>query len=147
MREGTVLKWLKQEGDEVCAGEPVVEVETDKVVVEIPAEGPGFLRKILVHHGETVPVLTPLAYVGDLSEALPVQSAHQHESVVSRANSAGLDVPKFEASSEVKRPISPRARKLAEQHRVDLSLLPGTGPSGRITEKDVKDFLHRTRLS
>jgi len=71
MQEGTVLRWLKQKGDAVSSGESVVEVETDKVTVEIQSEIAGFLREILVAPGETVPVLERLAWIGDIDEPLP----------------------------------------------------------------------------
>ena len=75
MTEGTVLTWLKKEGDAVSVGEPVVEVQTDKVNVEIACETSGILRRILVREGQCVPILTPLAYVGGLDEVLPSSDA------------------------------------------------------------------------
>lgn len=68
MEEGTVVRWLKREGDRVEAGEPVVEVETDKVKIDIQADASGYLTKILVDEGQTVPILAPLALIGSHDE-------------------------------------------------------------------------------
>ena len=70
MEEGTVRNWLKHEGDWVSAGDAVVEVETDKVTMEISSEVSGVLKRTLVPEGKTVPVLTPLAYIGEANEEL-----------------------------------------------------------------------------
>jgi pyruvate dehydrogenase E2 component (dihydrolipoamide acetyltransferase) len=78
MEEGVVRRWLKNEGEAVQAGEVVVEIESDKAIAEVPSGVSGVLRKILISEGETVPVLTPLAYVGALDEELPRQASAVH---------------------------------------------------------------------
>jgi pyruvate/2-oxoglutarate dehydrogenase complex dihydrolipoamide acyltransferase (E2) component len=70
MEEGTVLRWLKEEGDSVVEGDALVEVETDKSTMEICSEASGVLKRILVPAGKTVPVLTALAYVGEATEEI-----------------------------------------------------------------------------
>src|ERR1017187_10001168 len=143
MEEGAVLRWLKKEGEPVQAGETVVEIETDKAVAEVPSEASGVLRKILVSEGKTVPVLTPLAYVGGPKEATKLESKPvEIEPVPPAAATEGT-----RALPRVTKLISPRARKLAVTHGVDLDLLTGSGLEGRVSEEDVKNFLaHRQQV-
>jgi pyruvate dehydrogenase E2 component (dihydrolipoamide acetyltransferase) len=142
MEEGAVLRWLKKEGEPVQAGETVVEIETDKAIAEVASEASGVLRKILVSEGETVPVLAPLAYVGGPKEEVPSGATKldskrvEVEPALPAATTEGT-----QALPRISRLVSPRARKLAAAHGVDLDLVAGSGPEGRITEDDVKNFL------
>jgi pyruvate dehydrogenase E2 component (dihydrolipoamide acetyltransferase) len=144
MEEGIVRRWLKVEGDSVRAGEVILEIETDKAVAEVPAPESGVLRKILVPEGVTVPVLTPLAYVGALHEELPGDSTPEQAKAVPAESAAPFTATEH-ARLPVNRPklISPRARRLAAEHNIDLAVLAGSGPEGRITESDVQDYIRR----
>ena len=113
MEEGTIVRWLKQDGERVSEGEPLAEVETDKATVTFDADAEGTLR-ILVGEGETVPIGRPIAQIG---EAVPAEPAER------QANGR----PK----------ASPLARRLARESGVDLSQLTGSGPGGRIVKADV----------
>lgn len=145
MEEGVVRRWLKGEGEAVQPGDVVVEIETDKAIAEVPSPGSGILRRILVPEGETVPVLTPLAYVGTLEEELPIEASAARTNVLPTRPSAPAQIPEM-PRLPITGPklISPRARRLAAEHRIDIALLAGTGPEGRITESDVQDYLRRS---
>ncbi len=120
-----VLEWKKHEGEEVQAGDVICDVETDKATFEIESEHDGTLLKIFFEEGADVPVLTPIALVGqpgeDISGLVPEQTI---TSVPSSSTAAFVG-------------ISPRARNLAAAKGLDLSNLSGTGPEGRIIERDV----------
>jgi pyruvate dehydrogenase E2 component (dihydrolipoamide acetyltransferase) len=152
MEEGTIVEWVKQEGDPIKRGDLLFTVESDKAVLEVETKTRGFLRRILVHKGQTVPVLTVVALitrtadedissygaavhegegVGAAEEALAGEAATPAPSVV-EAESA-------RAGSRIS--ASPRARKTARAEGVSLALLTGTGPGGRIVEQDVLDYL------
>ena len=124
MTEGTVVRWLKAEGDSVEAGEVIAEIETDKATLELEAHAPGMLRSIVVAEGETVPVGDVLAYVGAPDEPLP-ERRHAPQPTESRL------------VRESRPGTSPVARRLAIEHNTDLSSVTGTGPRGRITKDDV----------
>jgi pyruvate/2-oxoglutarate dehydrogenase complex dihydrolipoamide acyltransferase (E2) component len=137
--EGTVAKWLKQEGETIKEMEALLEVNTDKVDTEIPSPAGGTLLKILVPEGTTVNAGVVLAVIGN-----PGESAELTRPTLTQA---AAPVPKAAAAS---RPmparrelgfISPVVTKLAGEHNLDLSLVTGTGEGGRITKKDVLAYL------
>ena len=143
MQEGTLVRWLKQEGEEVKRGEPIAEIETDKAVVEMEAYASGVLLKLAVQEGATVPVGRVIGFIGSPGEVLP-ESGVAPEPPAARAEA--LDEGKAEeeaalipqtatAGEPVK--ASPVARRLAEEKGIDLSQVRGTGPGGRITKDDV----------
>lgn len=144
MNEGTILRWIKKEGETVEKGDPLFEVMTDKVNIEVESFVKGTLRKILIPEGEVVPVLTPIALIGEPSEPLPDLSEYSLP-----AEKEELEIKEKEVKAEKvavvpsgeRITISPRARRLAQEKGVDFTLVAGTGPDGRITEKDVLDFL------
>ncbi|MCG0276193.1 MAG: 2-oxo acid dehydrogenase subunit E2 [Thermosediminibacteraceae bacterium] len=129
MQEGTLTKWLKKVGDKVTKGEGVAEVTTEKItnVVESPADG--ILGKILVSEGDVVPVSTPIGIILAEGEKLPVEDATE------------IDTTGTTKSQERFVKATPLARKIAKENNVDLSLIAGTGPGGRITEKDVRKYI------
>ena len=135
--EGTVVKWLKPEGSRVAKGEPLFEVMTDKATLEIEAPASGVLLKILVAEGGTVAVATPIALIGERGEAsAPASGTRDGEAAVS-GRAVPLQPTAIGApSGRVK--ISPRARALAEQHGINVRAVVGTGPDGRIIERDVQ---------
>ncbi len=125
MNEGTIVEWLKQEGERVEVGEAVVELETEKVNVEVGAEVGGVLARILRREGETV---RPGEVLGVIEPA-PAPAPSPAEAP-----------PKPEAPR-----ATPLARQLAEERGLDLSRIPGTGPGGRITREDVEAALAATQ--
>ncbi len=150
MQEGTVVRWLKDEGAQVKMGEPIAEIETDKAVVEFESYAEGVLRRILVSEGATVPVGQIIAIVGAADEEIngTQPSAPAPERKAAREAPVRADrkaeapraqaAPAAPASGPVK--ASPVARRIADERGVDLKLVPGTGPGGRITTEDVLAF-------
>jgi len=127
MREGTVRKWLKAEGAPVRKGEPLFEVMTEKVTVVVEALASGILRHVLVREGGKVPVGAPVGVIADADEDISALLASL--------------APTGAETAVGRLRVSPRARKLAEQHGIDLSLVTGSGPGGRIVEADVERAL------
>lgn len=133
--------WLKQVGEAVAAGEAVCEIETDKATVEVPAPAAGILRKILIPAGKDVPPRTVVALIADAAEPLPEIDPYYR-----LRQSSNMDTQPTRAA-EPPRPlaqrviISPRARRLADEHKLDLATVTGTGPGGRILEEDVQAAL------
>ena len=135
MTEGTVVRWLKREGDEVQRNEVIAEIETDKATVEMEAAGAGILRRIVVPEGQLVPVGRVIAYIGDADEAIPDAGA-------APAQAPSTEPPATAAPAndqDVK--ISPMARHAADERGIDPRLVTGTGPGGRITQDDVRRFV------
>ena len=139
MEEGTVSRWVKQEGDAVKAGEVILEITTDKLTSEVESEFDGVLLKIVAQEGEDVPVKGLLAYIGEAGEqvggeapapaAVPVVEAAPAPAPVAAAPVA---VP---AGTRVR--ISPLAKKTAAKLGVDYTTVAGSGPKGRIVQKDI----------
>lgn len=132
--EGTVVKWLIPPGGPVEKDQPLLEVETEKVALDIPSPATGFLTEILVPEGETVPV-------GQVLARLDSQPA---TGVVSRVGGVGI---RQMESAPPDHHYSPAVRQLAREHGVDLSSLPGTGEGGRVTKKDVLDHVTKGHTS
>src|SRR5579883_1173563 len=147
MEEGTILRWLKAEGEEVRKGEPLLEVETDKASMEVEAEADGVLLKILAPPNTTVPIRQPIAVVGALGEdfaALLSSEPQQNGASAAKAPVASAtESPASVVAESGSLRISPRARRLAEEEGVPLAALEGrgTGPEGRIIERDVRAYL------
>jgi pyruvate dehydrogenase E2 component (dihydrolipoamide acetyltransferase) len=153
MEEGTVLKWIKQVGDEVAVGEELVEIETDKANMGYEADVAGTLLEILVQENESAPVGAPIARIGDPDAkdqgsraAGPVTAGDPPSPPVAKASSATVPPtvpPAAQAASgngkgsgRVK--ASPLARRVAEELGVELAGLSGSGPGGRIVKRDVE---------
>lgn len=141
MTEGLVSRWLKAEGDAVKEGVPLFEVETDKLTNTIEATASGTLLKILAKEGDTLPCLAGVAVIGepneDISELVP-GAAPKAEAPAPAAAPAAPAAPAKAPGGRVV--ASPAAKKLAKELGLDIALVPGTGPGGRITEEDVKKF-------
>ena len=146
MRQGTVVRWHKKEGDPVARGEVIAEIETDKATVEFEAFTGGVLRKIVAQEGVVVPVGQLIAVLTDPDEALPdVLSAEAGpegeppQPPATRAAQVEASAPPESAApppgGEVR--ASPIARRLARERGIDLARISGTGPGGRIVEEDV----------
>jgi pyruvate dehydrogenase E2 component (dihydrolipoamide acetyltransferase) len=138
---GKVLRWFKEDGEAVVQGEPLLEVETDKVTVEIEAPGDGTLAGIGAPAGAEVPVGTVIAVVlaaGETAETPPVVDV---EPRAVREVEALAAAPAASPMTNRRRPLaSPKARRLAESRGVDVAALAGTGPNGAVTAKDVESF-------
>ncbi len=152
MEEGTILTWLKSVGDEIAVGDELVEVETDKANMAYESDVAGTLTEILAEEGETLPIGTPIARVGDDGKgsdgqaAGPVAAGDPPPHPVAKASS-GAGPPtappaegaaEADGASEDRVKASPVARRIAEEKGIDLSAIAGSGPGGRIVKKDVK---------
>ncbi len=150
MEEGTLVRWLKQEGDTVNEGEPIAEIATDKATVEIEAPASGVLRGISVPEGAVVPVNTPLAYILQEGESLPAQTDGT-ATAATAAPTPTAPIPKPVAAPALdggeRILASPLARKIAAEHGIDLALIKGTGPKGRIVERDVLAYLEAQKAA
>lgn len=170
--EGTVSKWLKAEGDKVQVDEPVVEIMTDKVTVEVPSPAAGVLGRLLVEEGTTVPVGEPIANIladGEADAGAPVAPAAgkpRAEAQTSAAPQAAAPqaaatmpassnpAPQRAAISAAaprqpsngsgrKSYFSPVVRRLAREHGIDPTAVPGTGRGGRVTREDMLAFIEQ----
>lgn len=144
----TVERWLVREGERVEQGQAICEVETDKALVQVEAPAAGTLRRQLIPAGTEVPPLTVVALVGDPGEPVPAvdpfgrarggaQSAAPNagaEAAASTTPAPPTPAPTASAGSAA----SPRARRLAAELGVDLGTVTGTGPGGKITDRDVQ---------
>jgi len=144
MKEGTIEKWLKQEGDRVEKGEPLVEIITEKLNFQYESPASGILRKILHPEGKVVPVTTPIAIIAEEGEALPEFEAIKSE-VPIEAPMPAAAVRKEMKEHRERIFASPFARKTAQEKGIDLSLLKGSGPGGRIIQTDVISAVERVQ--
>lgn len=149
MAEGTLVRWLKKEGETVNKGEVLAEIETDKATVEVESSASGVVRKLLVDEGAVVPVNTPIAIVGLPDEKIEETVAGRESSVVSeepapapgpdRAPAPVMEAVAPPAAGPVK--ASPLAKRVARERGLDLSRIQGTGPGGRIVRRDIEAAL------
>jgi pyruvate dehydrogenase E2 component (dihydrolipoamide acetyltransferase) len=132
MKEGTVGKWYKKEGDTVEKNEPIVEVISEKATYDLEAPASGILRKIFAEAGVEAPVDQVLAVITGLDEPF---------------SETEIGVKKTEAVGEVRKGIvaSPAAKHLARENGIDLALVKGSGPEGRIIEADVERLVEKSR--
>jgi pyruvate dehydrogenase E2 component (dihydrolipoamide acetyltransferase) len=144
---GKLLAWRKKEGEAVKKGEPLLEIETDKAVVEIEAPGDGILAGITAHEGAVIPVGETIAWLVAVGEKAPALKAiaapsARATSVAPAAERAASAVTRgaadATASTQTSSQISPKARRLAKELGVDTSSLSGSGPDGTITAEDVQ---------
>ncbi|MCH8050771.1 MAG: 2-oxo acid dehydrogenase subunit E2 [Chloroflexi bacterium] len=139
--EGTIEKWLKAPGDKVAKYEPIVEVNTDKVNVELPSPVSGTVVEILVAEGETVPIGAELCTIDQVPGETPAEiapAAPSEEPKPPKEPSAAA--PRERADRGGPRRATPRVRRVAEELGVDLVGVEGSGPGGRILEEDVRTF-------
>jgi pyruvate dehydrogenase E2 component (dihydrolipoamide acetyltransferase) len=152
--EGTVTRWLKQEGEHVDADEPLLEISTDKVDTEVPSPASGTLTQILVQEGETVEVGTKLAQIGGAAggvepEAPPAAppaeavapAPVQPEPVQSAPVQPAAEPAQAGAPAGNGTFVSPVVARIASEHHVDPAQISGTGRGGRVTKKDILDFI------
>src|ERR671931_1565231 len=165
--EGTITKWLKSEGEQVEADEALLEISTDKVDTEVPSPASGTLTQILVQEGETVEVGTKLAQIGGAESAEPAEAAPAEEApepataqaAAESAAAAGAEgetpasEPVVEAPVAAPSPagdgagektfVSPVVARIAAEHSVDVTQVPGTGRGGRVTKQDIMGFIEQ----
>src|SRR5436853_826909 len=170
--EGTITRWLKQEGEQVEADEPVLEISTDKVDTEVPSPGSGTLTQILVQEGETVDVGTKLGQIGGSASEAPAAEAAEPEAPTPAAEEGPAPATaeaaaEADAASPAETPaptapepsaapapsaaptpsgngkafVSPVVARIAGEHGIDPSQVPGTGSGGRVTKKDILAFV------
>jgi 2-oxoglutarate dehydrogenase E2 component (dihydrolipoamide succinyltransferase) len=168
--EGTVTRWLKQEGEQVEADEPLLEISTDKVDTEVPSPASGTLTQILVQEGATVDVGTKLGQIGGsaegeapAAESAPQPEADQPEAAPEPATAEAAAEADAASPAETPAPtapepsaappaasapsgngkafVSPVVARIASEHGVDPSQVPGTGSGGRVTKKDILAFV------
>ena len=140
---GKLLAWRKREGEQVTRGEPLLEIETDKAVVEVEAPGDGVLAGVTAKVGDEIPVGQTIAWLVKPGEQPPTES--EAKSPSARATSAPARAAAAAAPALAQAPgaapqISPKARRLAKELGIDFSTIRGTGPDGVITAEDVQTF-------
>jgi pyruvate dehydrogenase E2 component (dihydrolipoamide acetyltransferase) len=161
--EGTITKWLKQEGEEIAADESLLEISTDKVDTEVPSPGSGVVLQILVQEGETVDVGTKLAVIGPAGSAPPAPAAEEQKDEAPPAQEPeAAPEPEPEPAPQAAAPepaapapaptdgaadgktfVSPVVARIASEHGVDVNAVPGTGRGGRVTKKDILAFVEQ----
>jgi pyruvate dehydrogenase E2 component (dihydrolipoamide acetyltransferase) len=162
MEEGTLLKWLKSEGEEVSEGDAIAEIETDKVTMELEAEDAGTLAQLIADEGQDVPVGDAIAFIQGEGEEVPERSegggeaeeeaaeGGEEDGGGAQATATETEAPEEEEAEEEAATqeadgradghfrASPIVRRLAEENDLDLAKIDGSGPAGRIVERDVR---------
>ncbi|MEN6357387.1 MAG: dihydrolipoamide acetyltransferase family protein [Armatimonadota bacterium] len=151
MEEGTIIKWFKKEGDQIKAGEPLLEVMTDKVNMEVESTEDGVLRKILAQPDDIVPVKETIAIIGSADEPIDDLLAESAPAKEEAVPAPAAPTPVQQAAAQpapapaAEGPVfaSPSAKRAAKEHGIDIAALAGrgTGPDGRIVEQDVLNFV------
>ena len=154
VEEASIVKWYKQEGDSVRAGEVLFSIQTDKAEIECESTADGVLRKILLEPDVPAPVMTVVALVGEADEPLPETVSRPPASVETAvkepaakapepaaANGSGVTVPSVSTSQS--KAVSPRARRRAQEIRIDPAFAAGTGVGGRVLAEDVDAYAAR----
>src|SRR5438128_6863280 len=155
--EGTITRWLKQEGEQVEADEPLLEIATDKVDTEGPSPASGTLTQILVQEGETVEVGTKLGQIGGTAGAeAPTETAEPEppaptaeeatepataQAAPTASEPSAAPPAADQPSGNGKAFVSPVVARIAGEHGIDPSQVPGTGTGGRVTKKDILAFV------
>jgi pyruvate dehydrogenase E2 component (dihydrolipoamide acetyltransferase) len=153
--EGTVTKWLRREGEQVAADEPLLEISTDKVDTEVPSPGEGVVQQILVEEGETVPVGTKLAVIapnGAAAAPAPTETPAPPAEAPPEPETPGVAqapappaaqpaAPAGDGHDAEKTFVSPVVARIASEHGVDPNAVEGTGRGGRVTKKDILAFI------
>ena len=145
MDSGTIVQWFKKEGDRVNKGEPLVEITTDKINMEVESLDTGILKKIVAQPGDEVPVSQAIAYIGEEGDdsSAPSSTASGHPTEAGNTSNILKETAEPQGESNIK--ISPVARKLAREAGLDIYKLVGTGPEGRITKEDVQQVIENKK--
>ena len=142
--EGTILKWLKQEGETIEADEPLLEISTDKVDTEVPSPGSGVVQQILVQEGETVAVGTRLAVIAPEGAEIEEEPEPEPEPAAEEPAAEAAPAPAAPAPAPANGErtfVSPVVARIAGEHGIDVSQVPGTGAGGRVTKKDILAYV------
>ncbi|MFJ5963715.1 dihydrolipoamide acetyltransferase family protein [Bacillus sp. NPDC093026] len=146
MEVGTLLQWFKEEGDSVEIGEPLFEIMTDKINIEVEAYDDGVLLKKYYEADDQIPVNAVIGYIGTASEQVPETPPAQSD----EESSEGIATPQepdpstdIETTSGVNVRATPAARKLAKDHHVAIHEVSGTGPKGRVQKRDVEGLVSK----
>ncbi len=150
INEGTVVNWLKAESEPVKKGDVVCVVETEKAVFEVETPADGILVKIIVPEGGVAPIFSTIGVIAEAGEIVDLESFLGEE----KKEEAGIDISKIrnrmdgtEKKETGRVKVSGRARKLATQRGVDLSAVTGTGPNGRVVEKDILAYMEEQKTA
>ena len=148
MEEGTIIRWLVKEGETVTRGQVVLEIETDKAVGEIEASADGVLKGIRAGDGATIPVGETIAYIARPDESIPelpplgeVSPDGASPSAENNLSALAALQPEMSASNEGPVKATPVARRVAKDLGVDISMVKGTGPGGRVKDADVRAYV------
>ncbi len=141
MEEGTIVRWLKEEGDAVEEGDILFEVQTDKVVMEVEATASGILARILVHEDETVPIARVVAFIAAPGEEVPEPAPEVEAAEEMRAEEVTV-APSVTSAAMA---ATPAAKRLARDKGIDLTHVTGTGKDGMIVKQDVLTAVERAR--
>src|SRR5260370_21626436 len=144
--DAVIANWLKHEGDTVKKGDTLVELETDKVNVEVSAEQSGVLQKIIKREGDEVSVGDVLGTIGESVEVpagTRAKSPAEQVKTNGQSPSTGQEQP-VPLTTDGQRPVSPLARRIAADYNVDLSQVKGNSPHGRVTRDDVISYMEKT---
>lgn len=139
--EATVAQWLKKEGEAVKADEPLVELETDKVTLEVNAPSDGVVVKIIVAEGENVGVGALLGELGEGSGTAPVPAANEDKKAAAPAPAAAAAPSKSASPAGADVKMAPAVRKLVADNNLNAATIPATGKEGRLLKEDVQAFL------
>jgi len=137
---GKLIAWRKKEGQSVSKGDPLFDVETDKAVVEIEAPGDGILAGVRAREGDVIPVGQTIAWLVAPGEALPIETAssgtgRRMTTETTRPAATAPKLPETPATKTLK--LSPKARRLAKEHGINLASVRGSGPEGEVLAEDV----------
>jgi len=143
--EATVGRWLKREGDRVAVGEAMVELETEKVNLEVGAERAGVLARIERKEGENVKIGDVLGVIEEVAGGVEAVPAAPQAPAMAREAPAAIEEPAGVAVEE-RGKATPVAKHLASKHGVDLAEVPGSGPGGRVTKEDVQSYLESQKV-
>lgn len=158
--EGTIVSWLRKEGETVGEHDPVLEVETDKVTVEINAEASGTMLKQCVNAGDTVPVGTVLAVIGEPGESVDIDEDDAVAAIPSTAPEAIRETKALPINGGTHQRqgvspnrtidgvrVSPVVARMVQEHELDVTQISGTGRNGRITKRDVLAYLEKNETA
>ena len=149
MLTGTIVRWVREEGNWVEKGETILEIETEKVVFEIEAEESGILSKVMVKEGDEVHVGAIIAFIlqpGEEAPEVPEPAITAKGEVPAAVPAASVKVPRAPKEAKAIK-ASPAAKKIAKEHNIDIATIKGTGPGGRIVKEDVLRAVEESKVA
>ena len=149
MLTGTIVRWVREEGNWVEKGETILEIETEKVVFEIEAEESGILSKVMVKEGDEVPVGAIIAFIlqpGEEAPEAPEPVIVAKGEALAAVPAASVKVPKAPKEAKAIK-ASPAAKRIAKEHNIDIATIKGTGPGGRIVKEDVLRAVEESKVA